>query len=115
MIKSEIIKTKSKYSKLIEKISELVNKSRIELSKTINTKIVYIYWNIGKYIVEYEQKGEERADYGSELIKIISGELSAKLGKGFSRSNIQNMRLFYLNYPLLNLLELNFDPYYACF
>ena len=99
MVKGEIIKTKSKYNNLIERISELVNKSRTELAKTINTKIVYTYWNIGKYIVEYEQKGKERADYGSELMNTLSSKLSAKLGKGFSRSNLQNMRLFYLNYP----------------
>ncbi len=99
MIKGEIIKTKNKYNKLIEKISELVNKSKTELAKTINTKIVYTYWAIGKHIVEYEQKGRERADYGSELMKTLSSELLIKLGKGFSRSNLQNMRLFYLNYP----------------
>ena len=99
MVKSKMITAKSKYNKLIEKISELVNKSRTELARTINTKIVYTYWNIGKYIVEYEQKGKERADYGSELMKTLSRELSVKLGKGFSRSNLQNMRLFYLNYP----------------
>jgi len=99
MIKGEIIKTKNKYNKLIEKISELVNKSKTELAKTINTKIVYTYWAIGKHIVEYEQKGRERADYGSELMKTLSSKLLIKLGKGFSRSNLQNMRLFYLNYP----------------
>ena len=94
-----MVNTKNKYGKLIEKISELVAASRTELAKTINTKIVYTYWNVGKYIVEYEQKGKERADYGSELMKTLSKELFAKLGKGFSRSNLQNMRLFYLNYP----------------
>ena len=98
MIKREVISAKSKYHNLIEKISDIVNKSRTELARTINTKIVHTYWNIGKYIAEFEQKGRERADYGSELMKTISGELSAKLGKGFSRSNLQNMRLFYLKY-----------------
>lgn len=98
MTKKAIIHVNNKYSDLIEKISELVNKSRTELVKTINTKIVYTYWSVGKHIVDYEQKGKERADYGSELMKIISRELSAKFGKGFSRSNLQNMRLFYLNY-----------------
>ena len=91
--------TKIEYNSLIEKISELVSKSRTRLAKTINTKIVNTYWAVGKYIVEYEQKGKVRADYGSELMKTLSRELSAKLGKGFSRSNLQNMRQFYLNYP----------------
>src|SRR3989344_1097585 len=91
--------TKTDYSELIGKISELVNQSKTELAKTINTKIVQTYWTVGKYIVEYEQKGKVRADYGSELMKTLSRELSAKLGKGFSRSNLQNMRIFYLSYP----------------
>ena len=99
MVKSKMITAKSKYNKLIEKISELVNKSRTELARTINTKIVYTYWNIGKYIVEYEQKGKERADYGSGLMKTISRELLAKLGKGFSQRNLRDMRRMYLAYP----------------
>ena len=99
MVKSKMINTKSKYNKLIEKISELVTKSRTELARIINTKIVYTYWNVGKYIVEYEQKGRERADYGSELMKTISRELLAKLGKGFSQRNLRDMRRMYLAYP----------------
>lgn len=91
--------TKTHYNELIEKISELVTKSRNQIARTINTTIVNTYWTVGKYIVEYEQKGKVRADYGSELMKALSRELSAKLGKGFSRSNLQNMRTFYLNYP----------------
>lgn len=98
MIKKQVSKINSNYGRLIEKISGIIKKSRTELAKAINTKVVHTYWNIGKYIVEYEQKGKERADYGSELMKFISRELSAKFGKGFSRSNLQNMRLFYLNY-----------------
>ena len=99
MARKKMASAKNKYNKLIEKISEFVTTSRTELARIINTKIVYTYWNIGKYIVEYEQKGKERADYGSELMVILSKELSAKLGKGFSRSNLQNMRFIYLNYP----------------
>ena len=89
---------KNNCNELIKKISELVDKSRLELAKTINTKIVQTYWSIGKYIVEYEQQGKVRAGYGSELMITLSRELLAKLGKGFSRPNLQNMRLRYLNY-----------------
>jgi len=91
--------TKSKYNELIERISGLVAQSRTELAKTINTKIVNTYYTIGKYIVEYEQKGRLRADYGSELMKKLSKELSAKLGKGFSQRNLRDMRRMYLTYP----------------
>jgi len=91
--------TKSKYNELIERISGFVAQSRTELAKTINTKIVNTYYTIGKYIVEYEQKGRLRADYGSELMKKLSKELSANLGKGFSQRNLRDMRRMYLTYP----------------
>jgi len=91
--------TKSKYNELIKKISELVTQSRTELAKTINTKIVNTYYTVGKYIVEYEQKGRLRADYGSELMKKLSKELLEKLGKGFSQRNLRDMRRMYLTYP----------------
>lgn len=93
------LSTKKQYNELVDKISELVSKSRFEAARAINIKIAQTYWAIGKYIVEYEQKGKVRADYGSELMVTLSSELSAKLGKGLSRSNLQNMRLLYLNYP----------------
>lgn len=89
---------KSEYIELIEKISEFVSQSKTELVKTINTKIVYTYWTIGNYIVEYEQKGKVKADYGSELMKTLSKELSVKLGKGFSQRNLRDMRRMYLDY-----------------
>ena len=57
------------------------------------------YWEIGKEIVEFEQKGKVRAEYGEELLKRLSADMTAKFGRGFSRSNLQNMRLFYLAYP----------------
>ncbi|MBU4500956.1 MAG: hypothetical protein KKA79_00065 [Nanoarchaeota archaeon] len=91
--------SKNKYTELIKKISKLVDRSRKELIQNINTKIVYTYWNIGKYIIDYEQRGKERADYGSELIKTLSKELSSRLGKGFSQRNLRDMRRMYLVYP----------------
>ena len=90
---------KIKYTRLIEKISELVNQSRAELAQTINTRIVKTYWAVGKHIIDYEQKGKARADYGSELMKTLSKELSAKLGKGFSQRNLRDMRRFYTGFP----------------
>ena len=93
------MKKLTKYKGLIEKISELVNQSRAELARTINTKIVNTYWNIGKYIVEYEQKGKIRADYGSKLLDNISKDLTNLHGKGFSRDNLEKMRKFYLTFP----------------
>ncbi|MBI2139447.1 DUF1016 domain-containing protein [Candidatus Woesearchaeota archaeon] len=89
----------SQRSELINKISEIVKRAKDELAKTINTKMVAAYWAIGRYIVEHEQTGKERAEYGSELMSALSKELSLRFGRGFSRSNLQNMRLLYLAYP----------------
>ncbi len=56
-------------------------------------------WEIGRHIVEFEQHGKERAEYGTELLVSLSKDLKVKFGKGFSRSNLQLMRLFYIKYP----------------
>ncbi len=63
------------------------------------------YRDIGKRIVEFEQKGEERANYGAELLKKLAKDLSLKYGKGFSRSNLQYMRLLYIKYPKCQTLS----------
>ena len=57
------------------------------------------YWLIGRRIVESEQSGEERAEYGAALVERLAEDLTGRFGRGFSRQNIQNMRLFYLSYP----------------
>jgi len=64
----------------------------------VNMLLVETYWQIGQYIVEFEQKGNERAEYGSRLLTQLSRDLKTAYGKGFSRSNLQYMRLFYLSY-----------------
>jgi len=87
------------YNQLIDSIGELLISSRRQAARTINTILLKTYWEIGKRIVEYEQKGEKRADYGEELLKRLSKDLTKKYGRGFSRSNLQYMRLFYLKYP----------------
>lgn len=58
------------------------------------------YWEIGKYIIEYEQKGEIKAVYGSKLLLQMSKDLILRFGKGFSRSNLSYMRQFYVKYPI---------------
>jgi hypothetical protein len=57
------------------------------------------YWNIGRRIVEEEQQGEIRSEYGKKLIKELSKRLSAEFGKGFSEANLKNFRQFYLTFP----------------
>ncbi|MDR2121006.1 MAG: DUF1016 N-terminal domain-containing protein, partial [Tannerella sp.] len=68
--------------------------------RSVNEAIVETNWHIGQYIVEYEQEGKAKAKYGKALIENISKDLMLLHGKGFSRSNLQRMRQFYLAYPI---------------
>ena len=83
---------------LIKQIRALVKKSRESIAQNINKEILQTYWQIGKHIVEFEQKGNVKAAYGKQLLINLSKELSLELGKGFSRSNLTYMRLFYFHY-----------------
>jgi hypothetical protein len=80
------------------RISEYVQAAQNKVMQAINTEMVRVYWKIGREIVEQEQQGKERADYGKELISTLSQKLMQKFGKGYSVSNLRNMRQFYLNY-----------------
>jgi len=83
---------------LIKQIKSIVAASRQKIAQTVNEALLHAYWEIGKHIVEFEQKGNIRAEYGKSLIIQLSKELTKTLGKGFSRSNLKNMRNFYLYY-----------------
>ena len=80
-------------------ISELLNKARKNAYRTINTIMVQTYWEMGKRIVEEEQYGQNRANYGDYLITNLSRYLSDTIGKGFSEANLWNIRQFYLVFP----------------
>ena len=82
---------------MMNEIRELLLNARQRVTVQVNTELLSTYWNVGKIIVEYEQKNKDRADYGKQTLKQLSKELTAEFGKGFSRSNLQNMRAFYLS------------------
>lgn len=90
---------KPDYKNLLNDISRLVEGARRRAAKQVNTIIVQTYWEIGRLIVEDEQKGEEKANYGTELIVELSKDLTKRYGKGFSKSNLFLMRKFYSTYP----------------
>ena len=90
----------NKYSYLVDRISETFIQGRNKATIAVNQHLVETYWKIGEYIVEFEQEGKERAEYGKSLIDNLATDLSIKLGKGFSRSNLIYMRLFYLEFPI---------------
>lgn len=85
-------------SSMILEIRELLKNARKNVAQQVNTQLLTTYWNIGRIIVEYEQQNQIRADYGKQTLKELSKELTQEFGKGFSRSNLQNMRAFYLAY-----------------
>lgn len=86
-------------NKIIEQIKSLLESARQKVATEVNSTLIMTYWQIGKIIVEDEQKHESRAEYGKQTLKTLSKALSEEYGKGFSRSNLQNMRQFYLAYP----------------
>lgn len=81
---------------LIAEVRKLIVSARHATASTVNTLQVLTNFEIGRRIVEHEQKGEERAQYGKGLLKELSVRLTGEFGRGFSRSNLQNMRTFFL-------------------
>ncbi|PQJ09019.1 hypothetical protein CJD36_020780 [Flavipsychrobacter stenotrophus] len=84
------------YPLLIEEIGLLLQQGREKAAYSVNTILVQTYWQIGKHIVTFEQKGNEKAEYGSQLFNRLSTDLTTAYGKGFSRSNLLYMRKIYL-------------------
>ena len=84
--------------KLIESIKEIIITSRKNIVHSVNTEMLSAYWNIGRIIIENEQKNMERAQYGEQTLKILSQRLTLELGSGFSLTNLKNMRRLFLIY-----------------
>jgi predicted nuclease of restriction endonuclease-like (RecB) superfamily len=84
---------------LYEDISKILLEARKKVYTSINSEMVIAYWRIGKRIIEEEQLGGKRAEYGTFLISQISERLSKEFGKGFSVANVKNFRQFYLIFP----------------
>jgi len=87
------------YKDLVSSIGELLAESRRRALQTVNEALVRTYWNIGRHIVEFEQKGNVRASYGDQLLVRLSKDLTVAYGKGFSRSNLFMIRQFYVRFP----------------
>ncbi len=96
----EIAEQENNYSQLVNQIAQVYKQGQFNAVVAVNTKLVETYWQIGKYIVEFEQKGKQKAEYGTALIDNLSKDLSLALGKGFSRSNLIYMRLFYNEFQI---------------
>lgn len=89
---------KPKYEKLLAAIGLTIETARQNAVRAVNTELVKANWEIGRHIVEFEQQGKERAEYGSDLLTRLSKDLRQRYGNGFGRRNILDMRRFYLAY-----------------
>lgn len=77
---------------VVQEVKTVLTTARQNVATQVNSELLNTYWNIGRIICEHEQSDPERADYGKQIIKELSKALTKEFGKGFSRSNLQNMR-----------------------
>lgn len=93
------------YLNLAKEIREIIHTARNNVAKTINTQLLETYWNIGKLIIENEQKNKINSTSSRQIILELSKILTKELGKGFSRANLFNMRKFYIEYKNVQTLS----------
>lgn len=93
------------YSDLVANIGQTLKEGRSTALRAVNTSLVATNWKIGQHIVEFEQYGKERAVYGDNLLNRLSHDLTLAYGKGFSRSNVAQIRQFYLRFPKIQTLS----------
>ena len=91
--------TDEQYNALVVSIGQALEDGRKYAARSVNNILIATYWQIGQYIVDYEQGGQVKAEYGTELLKRLSDDLTSRFGKGFSHSNIVYIRKLYLAYP----------------
>ncbi|MBG2710406.1 DUF1016 family protein [Proteus mirabilis] len=105
--------TLSTYLPLLSNIRKLLNQGRKKTAQAVNSIMVQTYWEIGRLIVEDEQQGNTRAEFGKGVLKSLSTELTKEFGKGFDASNLRHMRQFYLKFPICDAVrhELSWTHY----
>jgi len=103
--KNKLSETIPSLNSTYQSIREILEKAKSGVYRSINFAMVLAYWNIGKVIVEEEQQGKERAEYGKALIKELSARLTKEYGKGFDESNLRNIRQFYITFPNCDALR----------
>ena len=94
-----------KYSILVDRIGSTLKQARENAIHAVNTELVKANWEIGRHIVEFEQEGKEKAEYGSALLANLAKDLKNKYGNGFSKSNIYLCRQFYLKYSIFQTVS----------
>ncbi|MBQ6683805.1 MAG: DUF1016 family protein [Bacteroidales bacterium] len=90
---------------LADKKVAVIEEGKRQLAININRTIKTTYWNVGRHIVEFEQQGNARAKYGTSLLSNLAKILRARVGRGYSRPNLNNMRKFYLIFPICQMSD----------
>ena len=93
------------YDAMFNRVVQLIDDARRTSARTVNSIMTATYWLIGRHIVEFEQRGKTRAEYGEELLQRLAVDLSARFGRGFSYPNVNKFRQFYLAFPSANILS----------
>ncbi|OGQ50776.1 MAG: hypothetical protein A3J24_01500 [Deltaproteobacteria bacterium RIFCSPLOWO2_02_FULL_53_8] len=93
------------YDTVLKDVAGLLESARRASARATNAVMTATYWEIGRRVVEHEQSGEARAEYGAALIKRLSVDLTARFGRGFSERNLEQMRLFYQSWPIPQTLS----------
>lgn len=93
------------YIRLVSHISNVWERAKGKAALAVNTELIDASWQTGRYIVEYEQHGNIKAEYGKQLLTNLSRDLTRLRGKGYSRSNLFNMRLFYVRFPKIQTVS----------
>jgi len=99
------LKPAVEYGGLIGGIAELLEAARRNAARAVNALMTATYWEIGRRIVEFEQRGKKRAEYGEELLQRLAQDLTARFGRGFSYPNVNKFRQFYLAFPASGILS----------
>jgi predicted GNAT family N-acyltransferase len=94
---------------LFQQVVELLQNARLQVLRTVNQTMTITYFEIGRMIIEEEQNGKDRAEYGKQILKGLSQQLTNEFGKGFSVENLDRMRKFYQTYSISSTLSTIFN------
>lgn len=88
------------YDAVLADVVVLLEEARRTAARAVNAVMTATYWEVERQLVQSEQGGKERAEYGKALLKQLSADLTSRFGRGFSERNLQQMRLFYIGWPI---------------
>ena len=91
----------ARYQSIFGDVSRIIDAARGSAARSVNAVMTAAYWMIGRHVVEFEQEGKKRADYGEEIVERLAADLSTRYGRGFSLRNVWQMKAFYLAWPIL--------------